>query len=254
MSKVAASGFDYNSLDGAARDSARDAATRIRMRMSRTAQDIIEIGRDLIVVKKAVGHGGFLKWIEAEFEMSDQAARRFMQVAEQYGKSNTVLNLPAGALYALAAPSTPPEVREKVEARVKAGEKVSLDDIKALKIEWQQEKEQWLDERKELKRQIDDAKFKVRDAKSIKNDVQQQLTDLQTQLADARNENHTLRLELEHKAALVAPVPQPAATLPDLPDLQSVDAQVEVLLADWNRVSERARQEFLRRVDARIAA
>jgi hypothetical protein len=44
---------------------AREAAQRIRLRLRRSAEDIIEIGRDLIEVKASIGNGNFLPWIEA---------------------------------------------------------------------------------------------------------------------------------------------------------------------------------------------
>jgi hypothetical protein len=101
----------------------RDATVRIKLRMSRTAADIIEIGRDLILVKDKLEHGQFLRWIEAEFGMHEQSARRFMHVAQRFGgKSNTVLDLQPSVLYALAAPSTPDEVVEEVGERVANGE------------------------------------------------------------------------------------------------------------------------------------
>lgn len=82
----------------------------------RTLNTIIEIGKDLIAVKESLPHGSFLPWIEAEFGMSDQTARRFMDVGRVYGtKSNIVLDLTPTALYELAAPKTPLEVREEVE-------------------------------------------------------------------------------------------------------------------------------------------
>lgn len=87
-----------------------------------TAEDIIEIGKDLIAVKARLPHGQFLPWIEAEFGMHRMTASRFMQVAEQYGdKSNIVLHLDPTALYELAAPKTPLEVREEVEKIIEAG-------------------------------------------------------------------------------------------------------------------------------------
>lgn len=90
-------------------------AERIRLRMSRTAHDIIEIGRDLILTKEAVGYGNFLPWTEAEFTMSERAAQKFMSVAAQYeGKSATVADLPLTILYELAFPSTPDCIRDEV--------------------------------------------------------------------------------------------------------------------------------------------
>ncbi|MCC0067115.1 MAG: DUF3102 domain-containing protein [Rhodovulum sp.] len=77
-------------------------------------------------MKAKLPHGGFMPWIEAEFGMTDQSARRFMQVAERYGKSNIMLDLTPTALFELAAPSTPEPVRELVEAKAEAGERVAI--------------------------------------------------------------------------------------------------------------------------------
>jgi hypothetical protein len=111
----------------------REAAERIRQRMS---QDIIEVGRELIAVKGRVGHGKFLRWIDVEVEISEPTATRMMNVAREYGhKAFTVKHMKPTVLYELAAPSTPPEVRAKIECRVAAGEKVTIADVHALKQE-----------------------------------------------------------------------------------------------------------------------
>lgn len=83
--------------------------------MSRTVQDIVEIGRDLIAVKDRVERGSFLPWIEAEFEMGLRAAQRMISAATKY---DNVAYLNPAALYELAAPSTPEEVRTEIAERV----------------------------------------------------------------------------------------------------------------------------------------
>ena len=93
---------------------------RIKVRISRTAQDIIDIGRDLVAVKNILGHGNWLPWLEAEFGMTSMTAQRFIQVAENIGtKTNTMLDLPPTVLYALAAPSTSdePAISSQVETK-----------------------------------------------------------------------------------------------------------------------------------------
>ena len=127
--------FDYANLTPDAVTDVRAAAERIKVRMKRTTEDIVAIGLDLIAVKERLPHGAFLPWIDAEFGMGEQSARRFMQVGEVYGKSNIMLDLPATALYELAAPSTPQDVRHRVEARAEAGEHVSVAEIQRLKRE-----------------------------------------------------------------------------------------------------------------------
>lgn len=62
-------------------------------------------------ISYASRHGQFLRWIEAEFNMSDQSAHRFMHVARRLSdKIPHDVEFQATALYALAAPSTPDEV------------------------------------------------------------------------------------------------------------------------------------------------
>jgi hypothetical protein len=112
----------------------REAADRIRSRMTHSAQSIIEIGRDLIRVKERLGHGNFLPWIDREFRMTEKTAERFMSVAERFGdKFDSVSTLGLTALYELAAPSTPEEVRSEVEARVASGQSVTTAEVKELK-------------------------------------------------------------------------------------------------------------------------
>jgi len=112
----------------------KEAASRIRSARARASQDIIAIGRDLIAVKERLGHGNFLPWIEREFGMSEDTAQNLMRVAANIGDQ-----IPNGSvfqptvLYELAAPSTPPEVRTEVIERVKAGETVTVRDVKEKK-------------------------------------------------------------------------------------------------------------------------
>ncbi len=91
------------------------------------AQAIVEVGRDLIAVKAALGHGHFLAWIEAEFEMSPDKAQKIMNVARRFWEMPHVAAFPALVLHELAAPSTPPEVREAVVERAAASEKVTAE-------------------------------------------------------------------------------------------------------------------------------
>jgi len=101
---------------------ARAAAERIRGRMQLAAESIIEVGRELIEQKAALGHGNFLPWIEAEFGMTDQT--NWMNTARRYADKipNGLEFQPPTVLYALAAPSTPVEVRETVESLVADGQ------------------------------------------------------------------------------------------------------------------------------------
>jgi hypothetical protein len=128
--------FDYAALDRETEVEARSDAALIKGLMRRTAEDVIEIGKALIRQQKALNRR-FQSWIELEFEMSQSAAYRFINVAERFDpKHPTVGRLPLAALYELAAPSTPPEVREEVERRIAAGELVSGVDVRTLKAQY----------------------------------------------------------------------------------------------------------------------
>lgn len=109
-------------------------AQRIKCRVQHTIEEIIAIGLDLILAKEMLPHGQFRNWLQQEFEMSYATANRMMRVADVFcDKVITVRTLSKKALYALSAPDIPPEVREQVFVRLDAGERLSWQDIEALK-------------------------------------------------------------------------------------------------------------------------
>lgn len=121
--------FDYASLTGNIAASAREAAARIRERIRGQQVAIFDIGRDLLAMKEALGHGHFLAWIEAEFGMTPRTAQNYMQAAVALGdKCEIVSYLPATAVYQLA--SAPEEVRETVIQKLEAGERVDPVEVK----------------------------------------------------------------------------------------------------------------------------
>ena len=126
--------FNYFALDADVAIEARAAAERIKIRLRRTAEDIVEIGKELVEIKNKLTHGQFLPWIEAEFQMSDRTANNFMRVAARF-KSEIISDFNPTVLYQLAAPSTPDEVIEKATEKAEAGEKVSVEDVKRWKAE-----------------------------------------------------------------------------------------------------------------------
>src|SRR6516165_5121103 len=105
-------------------------AAEIRCLGKRVKEDVVAIGRYLDQAQKHAGHGTWLAWIQTEFGWSDQTARRFIHVYEftRDSKFNNLLNsdLPLSALYQLAAPKTPEEVREAIAERIEAGGEVSV--------------------------------------------------------------------------------------------------------------------------------
>lgn len=109
------------------------ATERIKLRLKRTAEDIIAIGQDLILIKAELGHGNFEKWIQVHFEMKKTSSYVFINAAERFGSNVQILNVSPSIIYELAAPSTPDSVIEEVTAKVEAGEVVSVKEVKELK-------------------------------------------------------------------------------------------------------------------------
>jgi hypothetical protein len=94
--------------------------------MSRTAQDIVEIGKEPIAVKERVGHGNFGPWL-TQFNMSRTTAGRFMRIATTFGdRIVQIEHFVPEALYELSSPSTSEDVRAELIERVAAGETVTV--------------------------------------------------------------------------------------------------------------------------------
>src|ERR1700733_15635581 len=109
-------------------------ATEIRAIGRRTVADIVEIGRLLTLCKENLaqsGHGHWLAWLDQEFGWTEQTALNFMRINElNKSKKFLDLDLPVSALYLLAAPSTPEEVRTEVIERAEKGEHLSVQVVK----------------------------------------------------------------------------------------------------------------------------
>lgn len=112
----------------------RSATERIHLRMKRASEDIVEIGRDLIEVKKVLPHGQFGHWLQAEFEMTDRTAQNFIRVAEKFGNKNEIIAFfNPTILYELSAPSTPDPVVVQAIKKIETGEKVTVADVQKWK-------------------------------------------------------------------------------------------------------------------------
>lgn len=113
----------YDQLSADIAEEARSAASRIRERVTGIKSSILEIGRDLTKVKDLLNHGAFGSWLKREVVMSQRTAERYMLAFAEFGdKRDTVSDLPDTVIHMLAAPSTPPEVKEAVLADAKAGQ------------------------------------------------------------------------------------------------------------------------------------
>ena len=129
-------GFDYSPLDTKIAEQARSTADRIRERLKKTLEDLIEVGNDLLLVKEALPHGQFLPWLRAEFGWSERTAQNFMSVAESF-KSAKFADLPIqpSAAYLLAAPAVPDSARQVAIEKAEAGEEITFSAAKEIVAE-----------------------------------------------------------------------------------------------------------------------
>jgi Protein of unknown function (DUF3102) len=109
-----------------------ETASAIRKLAKNVVRDVVQIGGLLIEAKARCGHGNWLPWLKREFDWSERTARRFTGVYEMAKTANVsdLESLEISALYQLAAPSTPESVRDDVFARVRAGEALTLSDVR----------------------------------------------------------------------------------------------------------------------------
>ena len=203
MNDLIQSSFDYAALPAATAMTTRAAAERIKLRLKRTVEDIIEIGRDLTAVKADLPHGQFLPWIAAEFEMSHVTATQFMNVADRFGGQilNNLIFKPT-VLYALAAPSTPDTIIEKAIEKAESGEKVTVADVKDWKAELEVEKqrtEEFRQESNERRKKVRELEEKI-DLLTIRDRM------MQDRLEQANQEiNHLATVVPEPEKVVVAP-------------------------------------------------
>src|SRR5262249_3541250 len=121
-------GFDYSPLEPQTAKQVQDTAERIREKVKKTVEDIIEVGNDLLAVKEALPHGQFGPWLKAEFGWGERMAQNFMSVAERFGTKTEIiadLTIQPTAAYLLAAPTVPDEARQLALERAEAGEKIT---------------------------------------------------------------------------------------------------------------------------------
>lgn len=141
MTTIVQKGYDYSVLDTVIAETVQQAAVQIRERTQNIARSIVEIGRQLHVVKNSLPHGHWGHWLESEFAWSPEQARRYMRVAERFGESGMLpeLNeLDHTSLYLLASPQTPDEAVNDVLERVREGKDVPHTIVKEIVAEYKE--------------------------------------------------------------------------------------------------------------------
>jgi hypothetical protein len=116
--------FDYSVINADLAANLRRQANRIRTRIGKATQDLIDIGRDLLAAKKhLIDHGDFIKWVEAEVGMARRTAQAYMAIAKLADdKGAAIALLPPSTVHRLASKSAPPEVVSEVVAKAQSGD------------------------------------------------------------------------------------------------------------------------------------
>lgn len=123
--------FSYDALEPDTRAYVQGRAVEIRALMARVVQDVVAIGGKLLEVKSRLGHGNFEAWIEREVYMSRSAATKCMAAHNRFKFVNfTDLDVGVSVVYLLSGPSVPDEAVETVLERARAGEHITVADVK----------------------------------------------------------------------------------------------------------------------------
>jgi hypothetical protein len=109
-------GFNYECLDNPqAASAARTAAADIRGKLTRSSLDIIEIGRQLLLIRQLL-RKRFPAWLKAEFEWPQSTASNYMAAATKFGDEADVKNIQPYALrFLVTSRVTQPAVREALQ-------------------------------------------------------------------------------------------------------------------------------------------
>ncbi|MEL4894535.1 diguanylate cyclase domain-containing protein [Crocosphaera sp. Alani8] len=125
--------FNYQRLNPQLRDRIQELTVDIKNRLRRCAQDIYIIGYNLCQIKQQLKHGEFRIWLKTEFDWSVSAANKFMHVSQRFCLDDLEeVEISPSALYVLAAPSTPQEVRNQALIKAKQGQTITFSFAKQL--------------------------------------------------------------------------------------------------------------------------
>lgn len=126
--------FEYETLPTKQRAEIQKLTIEIRDNLRQTIATIWQIGEKLAAVRSQIDLWQFTAWLKAEFDWSRSTAYNFMSVYQAFPDLShpTVgrVDIALSALYLLAAPSTPSEIRSHFLELAKAGEPISRKSVR----------------------------------------------------------------------------------------------------------------------------
>lgn len=119
---IPATDISYYDLEAEVADITLAATDRIHQRLQSAKMNIVEIGKDLALVKERLPHGMFGPWIEREFGWSIRTAQNYLSVARLASETSpdVIELLPSKVVYGLASKSTPFAVKAAILSEVEA--------------------------------------------------------------------------------------------------------------------------------------
>jgi hypothetical protein len=121
--------FDYSVFDQDTTIFLQETEDKI---VGRTQRWIKDTGRDLLEAKTRIGHGHFVDWIRARFDMSEDTAQNLMNVTRNFGEIPNGSVFADRALYLLSRKSTSEDARQEAKDRAVSGEEITFDVAKEI--------------------------------------------------------------------------------------------------------------------------
>lgn len=165
---------------------------KIKILLNQTAQNIIEIGKELTAAKAEVPHGEWQNWLADNFSLSKSTANNFMRCAERFGNFQTSGNLnPSQMVEMLALPAEDTEkfIEEKVAQGTPVDEmtvKKLREEVAQYKLEIQQKERNLEASKNEYERLQSAAKDSVNRADKAEKQVQSLFEELDSAKAAAK--------------------------------------------------------------------
>lgn len=171
-----------------------------------TAQNIIEIGKRLIKVKKNLNHGEFIKWLENKVDFSRYTANRFMKIATEFSNASAVQHLGSRKLFALAGLDE--------QDRQEVMQENNVEDMTTRELE------QVVKEKKEIKKQLEEEQ-------EYSEELQQAIKEKEKQIKELQDKIETIQIpekEIIEKEVVKEIVPENLIL-----EKQSLEKELEIL-------------------------
>ena len=110
----------------------------IKVHLNQIKQNIIEIGKRLIIAKSLVKHGEWIYWLENNFKLSYRTAKNFMDCAERFPNVKSIADLNSTQMIQLLSLPSAEDTEKFIKQKESAGTPVSDMSVKTLRKEIKQ--------------------------------------------------------------------------------------------------------------------